>query len=405
MRILAIGTLFSCASVAAAQAPAAPVVVAPVIERDVAEGRTFVGTVEPVRRSTVGSETDGVVVEYVVNEGDRVKKGQTLAKQRPRLTEIALLSARAELELRQQELKELENGSRPEEIARARALVSQVATELDFWKWKFQRSEELYKTNTISEDEVRDARLAAKRAEEKYTAEVASLELIEAGPRKERIAQARARVQVREADVARLEDLLERHTIRAPFDGYVVAEHTEVGQWLDKGDPVAEIVALDFVDVTISVLEDYVNHLTVGMPVVVSVGAVREEKLLGKLALIVPAADVRTRTFPVKVRIKNRRLGGALLLKAGMFARATLAVGKKTRALLVDKDAIVLGGPKPVVFVVDEETKKVHRVPVELGIAQDGLIQVSGDLEAGSRVVVRGNERLLPGHKVRVLND
>ena len=114
MRILAIGTLFSCASVAAAQAPAAPVVVAPVIERDVAEGRTFVGTVEPVRRSTVGSETDGVVVEYVVNEGDRVTRGQTLAKQRPRLTEIALLSARAELELRQQELKELENGSRPD---------------------------------------------------------------------------------------------------------------------------------------------------------------------------------------------------------------------------------------------------------------------------------------------------
>ncbi len=405
MRILAIGTLFSCASVAAAQAPAAPVVVAPVIERDVAEGRTFVGTVEPVRRSTVGSETDGVVVEFVVNEGDSVKKGQILAKQRPRLTEIALLSARAELELRQQELKELENGSRPEEIARARASVGQVATELDFRKWKLQRSEELYKSNTISEDELRNARLAAKRAEEKYAAEMATLELVEAGPRKERIAQANARVRVQEAEVARLEDLLERHMIRAPFDGYVVAEHTEVGQWLDKGDPVAEIVALDFVDVTIPVLEDYVSNLTVGMSVVVSVGAVREEKLIGKLALIVPAADVRARTFPVKVRIKNRPSGGTLLLKAGMFARATIAIGRKTRALLVDKDAIVLGGHTPVVFVIDDKTETVRRVPVELGIAQDGLIQVSGELKAGSRVVTRGNERLRPNQKVRVLEE
>ena len=54
------------------------------------------------------------------------------------------------------------------------------------------------------------------------------------------------------------------------------------------------------------------------------------------------------------------------------------------------------------VFVVDDKTETVRRVPVELGIAQDGLIQVSGDLEAGSLVVIRGNERLRPDQKVRI---
>jgi RND family efflux transporter MFP subunit len=211
-------------------------------------------------------------------------------------------------------------------------------------------------------------------------------------------------VRVQEAEVARLEDLLERHTIRAPFQGYVVAEHTEVGEWLDKGEPVAEIFALDVVDVTIPVLEDYVSHLTVGMPVVVSVGAVSEEKLLGKVALVVPTADVRARTFPVKVRLQNRPSGGTLLLKAGMFARATIAVGKKTLALLVPKDAIVLGGRKPVIYVLDGTFARP--VPVDLGVAEDSLIQVFGDVKAGQRVVVRGNERLhKQGQQVRVASD
>jgi multidrug efflux pump subunit AcrA (membrane-fusion protein) len=98
-------------------------------------------------------------------------------------------------------------------------------------------------------------------------------------------------------------------------------------------------------------------------------------------------------------------LGENALLKSGMFARVSLPVGKSESAILVSKDALVFGGESPMVFIADPDSKnpkqgKVRPVPVEMGVAQDGLIQVKGPLKAGEWVVVQGNERLRPGQEV-----
>ncbi|MCH2203857.1 MAG: biotin/lipoyl-binding protein, partial [Fuerstiella sp.] len=102
-------------------AQGSPVVVAEVIEREVNSGHRVVGTVMPIHKSTVGTAVDGRVVEYLVNLGDYVQANQPLAKLRTGTLEIELNSAQAELTLRQEELRELQNGSRPEEISEARA--------------------------------------------------------------------------------------------------------------------------------------------------------------------------------------------------------------------------------------------------------------------------------------------
>jgi hypothetical protein len=84
-----------------------------------------------------------------------------------------------------------------------------------------------------------------------------------------------------------------------------------------------------------------------------------------------------------------------------------LPTGDKQLALLVPKDALVLGGAQPVVFIVnlaDANAKqgKVQQMPVHLGLAEGSLIQVRGGLTAGQMVVVQGNERLFPGQDVIV---
>lgn len=386
---------------AAQQMPPAPVVVAPVVEREVGARRSFVGTVEPSRLSTVGSEVEGVVVEYLAEEGDRVEQGRPLARLRTRLLEIRLEAERATLELRKQALAELENGSRPEEIdeARARFKRAQIAVEVN--DWKLARAQTLQKTNVISETELYDARLAARQAADDLRAAEAAFKLVEAGPRKERIAQARAQVKVQEARIAELEDDLERHTIRAPFDGYVVAEHTEVGQWVSKGDAVAAVAALDEVDVRVPVVEDYVRGVKLGLKLVVTIDALPGQMLEGRLDAIVPQADARARTFPVKIRVRNPRDESGVLIKAGMFARIHVPVGKRRTALVVPKDALVLGGPQPIVFVVRDGA--AVPVPVKTGIAVDSFIQVEGQIAAGDQVVVRGNERLRPNAPVQVV--
>ena len=109
--------MFAATSTLRGQAPpAALVAVSPVVEREVTAGQTFVGTVMPLRKSIVGSAVDGRVIEYPLNEGDRVQKGQVLAHLLTDTVKLQLAAAEAELDLRKQQLAELKNGTRPEEI-------------------------------------------------------------------------------------------------------------------------------------------------------------------------------------------------------------------------------------------------------------------------------------------------
>lgn len=399
-------------SAAQAQPPMerVPVTVAEVVEETVAAGHTFVGTVEPLRVSTVGSPMDGRVNEFYVREGDYVEQHQPIAQLRTKTVELELAAATAELQLRQHELAELENGSRPEEIEQAKARLAAAKPLMDKAQSRYQRILSLHERNAISAEELEEAHADAEAAEQHYLEAKATLDLVVAGPRKERIEQARARMLAQQEVVNRLQDILDRHTIVAPFDGYVIAEHTEVGHWLTQGAPVAEFADLKQVDVSVLVLEDYIRHVAVGTPARVELGALHDEQFVGQVALIIPQADVRSRSFPVKVRIDNSTEGGSVLLKAGMFARVTLPVGRDTAALLVPKDALVLGGPTPLVHVVDVASKgdsqgTTRPVPVELGVASEGAIEVrASQLAAGQYVVTEGNERLMPGQQVQIVS-
>ncbi|MCK6459462.1 MAG: efflux RND transporter periplasmic adaptor subunit [Planctomycetes bacterium] len=389
--------LLMLGAAAAQDRPPALVVVADAIEREITARRSFVGSVEAARRSLVESEVEGLVAEYLAEEGQRVEAGAPLARLRTKLAEIALAAARAELKLRAEELRELRNGSRPEELAQARARFASAKAANELRQWRLGRAKQLFGTSVISEDELKEAQMTARLAEELLAEVQEGLRLAEAGPREERIAQAEARLEAQQAEVARLEDDLDRHTIRAPFSGYVVVEHTEVGEWLAEGAAVAEILALDEVDVVAPVVEDYILGIAVGMTASISVGAVPGREFEGKVSAIVPGADERARTFPVKVRVKNPE---GPFLKAGMFATVHLPVGGTEKAVLVPKDALVLGGKSPIVYIVADG--KAAPVPVEVGIAVDDLVQVKGGVAGGQKVVIRGNERLMPGQSVKV---
>lgn len=388
--------------------PASLVVVAPVVEKEVTVGQAFVGTVMPSKKATVGSAVDGRVIEFPLNEGDRVEKGQPLAQLLTDTISLEVQAAEAELELRRQALAELENGTRPEELEQARARMSSAEARRNYLRARRERWQKLYDSNrAISEEELDEAISSAIEAEQAYLEAKAANDLAVAGPRVEQIAQARAQVAVQEATVNRLKDQLTKHTIVSRFDGYVTAEHTEVGQWVKQGDPVADVVALDEVEIVAYVVEQHVPHVRVGEEVQVEVPAIVGQQFTGVVSEIVPQADVQARTFPVKVGVTNQFVEEVPLLKAGMYARVSLPTGGKQMATLVPKDALVLGGPQPMVYVVEGakgvgEQGQVTPVTVQMGVAEGRRIQVSGPLRAGQMVVVQGNERLRPGQDVAI---
>ncbi len=413
------GVLFCHLAAASAQMPPGRVAVAEVQEREITLGRTFVGTVAPKRISTVGSAIEGQVILLRAREGDRVAKGDVLAQLRTEQLQLQLAAAEAQLQALKHVLDQLKI-SLPEEITQAEARREASKALMDFAVSKLNRSKPLFERHAISEDELQERRSTALAAKEKYRENLVAHRLAAAvAPIKLR--EAEAKVAAQKEETGRLQDDLEQHTIRAPFDGYITQEQTEVGQWVSKGDPIVEMVEVDEIDIEIPVLENLIAELQVGMKAQVTLGALPGRRWEAPVLAIVPKADVRSRTFPVKVRLENESGPGGVLLKPGMFARVTLAVGAKGPAKLVPKDALVLGGEWPIVYVVGPMPEQppakgppadgpsldgvARKVSVELGAAIDELIVVRSPLlKAGDLVVTEGNERLFEGQPLIITN-
>lgn len=395
----------ACVAQVAAQQGPTNVAVAEALARDVADGKVFVGSVIPSRTSVVGSAVDGRVLALPIEEGDLVTGGQTLARLRTATIEAELAGAKAQLELRRHELAELKRGSRTEEIEQASARMAGNKARMANARRNLERVRRVYENRSAADDELDDAESQAIETEQDFLESKAAYDQVVAGPRVEHIAQAEARVDVELHEVQRLADLMEKYTITAPFDGFVTAKRTEIGEWISQAQTVAEVADLTPVDVEVRVLEDYVAQLSVGDVVNISVASHPGKVFTGTIHRIVPQADSRSRSFPIRVRVPNEISDGVPLLMAGMFAEATLGIGSPVTTTLVPKDAVVLGGQDSVIYVVElnedsADTGSVREVRVSVGVAMNELIAIRGMVEPNALVVVRGNERLRPGQDV-----
>ena len=175
----------------------------------------------------------------------------------------------------------------------------------------------------------------------------------------------------------------------------MIREHTEIGQWVDEGGAVVEIVDLSRVQVEVPLPERYVQSVASGDPVSATFDGLPGFTGRGDIRSLVAQA----RTLPVNVEIPNE----GVKIKSGMVARVKLFVGAPYKAILVPKDALVLRGQSQFIFLVDEG--KAMQVAVTPGVYTDGLVEITSGVPEGASVVTQGNERLLPGQAVRILNE
>ncbi len=356
MRLIKAGiyTTMLCASLslisapgALAQAPPpAPVEVGRVVVETLQRPVSLVGWVEPDKRSVIASEVEGIIDTFPAKVGLYVKQGDVLAVFNTRTVEIALDEAKA--------------GKR-EAQARYRMAEKNLA-----------RFEELQQKGVASMQQYQDA-LTEKEA---WGA---------------RIGQQQARIDSSEYSLA-------KSKITAPFSGYVIEEHTEIGQWVVKGGPVVEMIDTESIDINIDMPERYVNKIKSGEGVSVDIDALPGMKIGGVITSVVPQADNETRTFPVKVTVDNK--DG--VIKSGMVSRVSFPIGDPSTVKLVPKDAIVSQNNAQFVYVVNEGA--AQPLPVSTGIAYEDRIEVIGPVEKGMMVVVKGNERLMPNQPVEIIN-
>ena len=325
------------------QAP--PVMVVPVELRDISDRIEATGQLLARSEASVAAQVGGQVTRLYVDEGAAVERDQVIVEIDPQLHALEVASQRAGVAEAEAQLADAQRESGRVERMRTRGAASQADTD-----------------EATTQLELAQARLEAARAR-----------------------------------LGLAQRALGDSSVSAPFAGRVARRYVSEGEFVSKGAPLFDLVALEDMEVEFHLAERDSGLVTEGSRVEVRVAPFPDETFAATVSVISPTIDARTRTLRVKARVENRE--GRL--RPGLFARADLGLTERRDVVMVPEDALLVRADGAVVFRLRGE-REVERVAVETGVRRGGQVEIVQGLEASDRVVVRGQSLLVDGSVVDV---
>ena len=307
------------------------------------------GTVTSARVAQLSSEVSGLVRQVNVEVGDRVETGAAL------------------LEL-DREIEQLT-------LAALQASTRQASAELADAKRRYEDAGVLRKQKSISENELR---------------------LLEA-----EVEVDGAMLKQQQAEERRQQARVERHTLRAPFSGVISGRQAETGEWIQPGDAVLTLVAVDSLRIEFRVPQEFFNRINPQSVLSVTLDALPERVFDASIDTVVPVSDSSSRTFLVHATLN----ASDVKMTPGMSVHGKLGLTTGREGVVVSRDAILrYPDGRVTVWVIDpgSDPPTVTEKRVTTGIGFDGQITIRDGIEAGDVIVVQGNEALQEGQQVRI---
>ncbi|HSS64814.1 MAG TPA: efflux RND transporter periplasmic adaptor subunit, partial [Gammaproteobacteria bacterium] len=210
------------------------------------------------------------------------------------------------------------------------------------------------------------------------------------------LAFARAQVAAKRAQI-------NEKTIRAPFDGWLGIRQVDVGEYLAPGARIVLLQDLSPIYVDYTLPERYVDLLSPGLSVEVTVQGYGEEIFHGRVSALDPGVDPGTRALRIRATLDNP----TGRLRPGMFAEVKTLVGESRGVMTLPRTAIAFAPYGDTVFkIVDENGQPtVQRIPVKTGEDRDDRVQILDGLASGDRVVNAGQLKLRNGQTIQIDNS
>lgn len=363
----------------------------------------LVGTLIPIRATTIVSDVDGIIESFprssqvisfeqdgqVVSEalgldiGHAVAAGDILVQIEPTDFQLAVNVAKAQLELADRDLDELNAWRRQEEVDRLEAACAEARATYERADADLKREQRLLDHKVVSESAYDEKLMAYRTAEAAIEQTEAAKRLYLAGPTPQKVAVAAARVFAASAEVELRQEKLNKTTIKARYDGVISDRYVDVG---DRVTAMPRVEIMQIVDpkvlfAEVSVPERYQQEIKLGDVATIS-GDGRSGELPAVIDLINSKVDPETRTFRVRATIDNR----AGHLKPGGFVNVEISLAASEGALSVPREAVTFNEGQPAVFVLAEG--RVHKMPVEIGLFDGSRYEITAGVNEDDLVVV-----------------
>ena len=334
------------------------------------------GAVRARRSAEIKFELAGRITNVLVQEGQRVRRGQRLATLDDREYQVALEEARSN---------------------RLQAL-GQIAVEDEHLSGGTQAQRQL--DEQLSELEAMERRGEITKEERRAREIELGVQAVKEGAYRRELLEVRSGLATARAAEQRAELNLERTVLRAPFDGVVRGLVLATGERVQTGQTLCTVIDDVDVEAEIGVLEADLKGLDVGRPVLVTIPAL-DETIPATVDVISPEIDPDSRTCSVLIRLRSE--DGKI--KPGMFVRASIAGSIHPNTLVVPTAAILTRDSRPLVFRVEGDRAKW--VYVELGRRNDHAVEIArvvqgGAIEPGTLVVVDNHLTLTHDAKIDV---
>ena len=288
------------------------------------------------------------IASVLVQEGDRIKRGQILARLNTNRLEPQVAQAEASAAAQREAVAKLHNGSRPQEIAEARANVESARADAINARGQYERRKTLEANSIVSRQDLENAKAALDVAKAKLAVNQKTLDLAIAGPRKEDIGQAEAELRADEAQSAFLHQELADAELVAPADAVVRARLMEPGEMASPQKPVLSLAIIDPKWVRAYVSEPELGRLQTGMGASVALDGF-PHRFDGWVGFISPVAEFTPKN------VQTEELRTSLVYEVRVFVKDPL-------------DRLPLGAPASVYLIANS-----HQPALQTRVAIDGL--------------------------------
>jgi HlyD family secretion protein len=370
-----------------------------VTEQDLSARIFADGTVVSKESFTIRPEISGEVAEILVAEGDAVAKGDTVLKLKTDEVERQIEEAKIALAISEENLLKLRTqGTTQFDLA-----LSTAKKRLDDAKKTYEDQQQLFAAGAISQSALESARLAYELAQNEYTSARRNFEGYGLSSDLE---VARLNVENAKLRLDRLEDQLEKMTLRSPIDGTVTTLNVEIYDLVGQSTTLFTVDDLSKLEVVSQISEYDIKRVDLGQPVVVTGDALRDARYEGTVAFIGASARRTTSGQSAETVVEVRiDLEADTAFKPNFSADIEITTDEKDNALVVPYESLYVDKDRQAyVFKVNDENR-LERVPVTRGIEGDLSLEVLTDaLTIGDRVVLNPTETFEDGRLVEVTN-
>lgn len=365
------------------------------------------GYIIAAHKIEVASKVNGRVAWIGVDKGDRVKAGQTLVRLEDDEYRAQVTQMRGQLANLEAKLQQALNGSRPQEIAKARADVNQAKADLSDSKASLDRTRQLTQEGVLSKQALDDAQA-------KYDADIAkvaslqhTLDLSVLGPRKEEIDQIRGQIEQARGALEYAQTTLDNTVIKAPVSGTILDRNVEKGEFIttgfvgDKGAKgyIVTMADLNDLQVELDIPQSDFPKLGPEQKGIVTTDAYPDRKYQGFVQQVSPEADRAKATVQVKVKIRNpdSYLRPDMNATVNFYNEASAQPAETAKQVIVIPPGAVHNGS---VFVV--VNGRARKRTVKTGGTSDKGVLIESGLIGGEDLIVSPPADLKDGQRVEV---